>query len=328
MNQFFASPASCDATLTIVNTENRDLLRKCLHTIYDTVRRMTFEVIVVDNASTDGSAEMVERDFPKATLIQNETRLGYGHSHNKAIRLARGRYVLVLNEDMEMKEGAVDRMVAEADRMPQLGAMGCRILNPDGTLQHSCFRFPTLGTELFEALFPYTVLFARSRHRSKMYWWNHDEKAEVDIVVGCCMLVRREAIEQVGAFDPTFFVYSEEHDWCKRMANAGLTNVFIPDAAMVHFGGQTSKRMSLRMALVQLDSRTKYFLKHHGAFQTSILRVILLVSAAARALGWGGYLLVRGRGDAGAVAKFREYWCSLKFVAAWKRPTCSALIGR
>ena len=320
MNAFsFDRAAECDVTLTIVNTENRDLLDGCLRTINETVGQASYEVIVVDNASTDGSVEMVERKYPQVTLIRNDNRLGYGESHNKAICRARGRYVLVLNEDMEIHQGAVDRMIVEADRIPDLGAMGCRLLNPDGSLQHSCFRFPTLGTELFEAVFPYTVLFSHSRLRSKMYWWGHSEMRQVDIVVGCCMLVRRKTIEEVGAFDPAFFVYSEEHDWCKRLAGAGLRNFFLPDAEMVHFGGQTSKRMSLRMALVQLDSRTKYFLKHHGVIRTWMLRAILLASAGLRVVGWSAYLLVRGRSDKGAIAKLQEYWSSLKFVATWKR---------
>jgi GT2 family glycosyltransferase len=319
MNEFFASPSTtCDVTLTIVNTENRELLRTCLETIRNTVRNVSYEVIVVDNASTDGSAEMVAHEYPQVQLIRNESRLGYGNSHNKAIRAAKGRHILVLNEDMEMMDGAVDRMVAQADATPALGALGCRILNPDGSLQHSCFRFPTLASELFEALFPYTMMFARSSLRSKMYGWSHDQKREVDVVLGCCMLVPRQVIERVGAFDPAFFVYSEEHDWCKRMTEAGLKNVFMPDAEMIHVGGQTSKRMSLRMALVQLDSRTKYFFKHHGPLQTFLLRSILLFSAAMRAFGWGLRLVLRGSGDAGAAAKFKEYWSSLKFVATWK----------
>jgi GT2 family glycosyltransferase len=294
MNEYFVSPATCDVTLAIVNTENRELLRTCLETIYSTIHHVRYEVVLVDNASTDGSAEMVAQCYPQVILIRNESRLGYGNSHNKAIRAARGRYVLVLNEDMEMKEGAVDRMVAEADRTPDLGALGCRILNPDGSLQHSCFKFP------------------------KMYWWQHNERREVDVVLGCCMLVPRQAIERVGSFDPDFFVYSEEHDWCKRLADARLKNIFIPDAAMIHVGGQTSKRMSLRMALVQLDSRTKYFFKHHGTVQTLLFRSILLFSAATRAFGWGIWLLIRGGSDAAAAAKFKEYWSSLKFIATWK----------
>src|SRR5690606_7956065 len=145
-----------------------------------------------------------------------------------------------------------------------LGVLGCRLLSPDMTLQVSCFRFPSLAQELFEAVFPYTVAFPRARIRSRMDYWAHDRQAEVDIVVGCCMLVPRSALEKVGGFDPGFFVYSEEHDLCRRMKNAGLLIVFTHDARMIHIGGQTSRRMSTRMALVQVESRIRYFRKHHG----------------------------------------------------------------
>jgi GT2 family glycosyltransferase len=306
-------------TLSIVNTNNRELLRKCLDTIRDTVKRTTHEIIVVDNASDDGSVEMMHAQYQHVRVIRNPTREGYGNSHNHAIREARGKYILVLNEDMEMLRGAIDDIVERADEIRDLGVLGCRILNPDLSLQHSCFRFPTLGQELFEAVFPYTLVLGNSRFRSKMYSWPHDTSRDVDIVLGCCMLLPRSAIERVGSFDPSFFVYSEEHDLCKRMKNAGLRVVFTPDAEMIHVGGQTSKRMSLRMALVQLDSRMKFFRKHYGALQTSLFRFIVGLGASIRGFGWGARLLFGGRSDTGAEAKLIEYWASVKFIATWKQ---------
>jgi GT2 family glycosyltransferase len=319
MNETAARPTTCDVTLSIVNTNNRELLQKCLETIAATLKRTTYEIIVVDNASEDGSAEMVATSFPTARLIRNPTRQGYGASHNRAVAQARGRYVLVLNEDMEMLPNAVDAMVEEADSIPELGALGCRILNPDRSLQHSCFRFPTLAQELFEAAFPYTLIFPTSGVRSKMYGWPHHERRDVDIVVGCCMLVPRSVIDRIGAFDPAYFVYSEEHDWCKRMKNAGLRVAFTPNAEMIHYGGQTSKRMSLRMALVQLESRTRYFSKHHGALSALALRVIMAFGASLRAAGWGARLLLSRSAEGVASTKFNEYWASLKFVTTLKR---------
>ena len=313
-----AMSPTCDVTLSITNTNNRELLRRCLETVVQTVKQVRYEVIVVDNASDDGSADMVGESFPQVKLIRNATRLGYGACHNRAIEQALGRYVLILNEDMEILEGAVDTMVREADRIPDLGALGCRILNPDRTLQHSCFNFPTLTQELFEAIFPYTLIFPNSRIRSRMYWWRHDEPRDVDIVVGCCMLVPKAVIDRIGAFDPAFFVYSEEHDWCRRMKNAGLRVRFIPSAEMIHYGGQTSKRMSLHMAMVKLDSQTKFFKKHHGSGQTLALRTIIAFGAAARALGWGA-LMIRGGSRETANAKFTENWSSLKFVTTGKK---------
>jgi GT2 family glycosyltransferase len=209
-------------------------------------------------------------------------------------------------------------MVARAEQLPDLGVMGCRILNPDRSLQHSCFKFPTLGQELFEAIFPYTLALPKSRMRSKMFYWEHDQERDVDIVVGCCMLVPRKVIDQFGSFDPAFFVYSEEHDWCKRIKNAGLRVVFIPNAEMIHYGGQTSKRMSLKMAMVQLDSRARYFQKHHGALQATLLRVVMAAGSATRAAAWGVIALFGGRSNEHVMAKFTEYRESVKFVAKWK----------
>jgi GT2 family glycosyltransferase len=305
-------------SISIVNTDNRELLRKCLATIASTVQRTSHETIVVDNASTDGSADMVAAEFPDVRVVRNATREGYGSSHNRAIDVSRGKFLLILNEDMEILDGAIDTMVAQAAQQPNLGALGCRILNPDRSLQHSCFNFPTIGQELFEAMFPCTLVLPTSRLRSKLYHWPHDTLREVDIVVGCCMLVPRHVIETVGRFDPLFFVYNEEHDWCKRIKNAGLRVVFTPDAEMIHYGGQTSKRMSLKMAMVQLDSRTKYFRKHHGPLQATLFRGILALGALLRATGWGVRMLFTGRTDKNSAAKFTEYCESLKFVARWK----------
>jgi GT2 family glycosyltransferase len=243
-----------DVTLSIVSTNNRDLLRQFLRTIEATVKEVSYEVIVVDNASTDGTSEMLTNEYPYIKVIKNSQREGYGNCHNHAINMAKGEYILVLNEDMEMVNDAVDNMVRKAKEIDNLGVLGCRILNPNGSLQHSCFNFPTLAQELFEALFPYTVVFPDSPIRRKMYYWQHDTEREVDIVLGCCMLIPKKAIDKVGIFDPSFFIYSEEDDLCKRMKDNDLRVVFTPEAEMIHFGGQTSKHMSLKMALIQLDS--------------------------------------------------------------------------
>ena len=141
-----------DLSISIVNTSNRALLEQCLDSIRSTVRHATYEVLVVDNNSSDGSAEMVETRFPEMQLIRNAERLGYPASHNRALRRSSGRYVLVLNEDMLMLPGALDTMVAFMDEHPEAGMLGCRLLNPDGSLQPSCRAFPSLGIMLLRSL--------------------------------------------------------------------------------------------------------------------------------------------------------------------------------
>jgi GT2 family glycosyltransferase len=314
-----SSSSAIDVTLSIVNTNNRDLLKRCLDTIASSVGRLRHEIIVVDNASTDGSADLVRAAYPHVRLIENDQRDGYGRCHNRAICASRGDYVLILNEDMEMVGPAVERMVQIARRVPDLGVLGCRILNADGTLQHSCFREPTLGSELFEALLPCTVAFGRSSIRSKMYDWPHDQQREVDVVVGCCMLVPRHVIDLVGPFDPDFFIYSEEHDLCRRVRDRRLKVVFTPHAEMVHFGGQTTRRMSLRMALVQLDSRIRYFRKHHGRGEALLFRAILALAASVRLTGWAALYLTRRRRDEQVAGKLTEHSASLKFVLGLAR---------
>jgi GT2 family glycosyltransferase len=301
-----------DVTLSIVNTNNGALLKRFLDSIENSVKRVRYEIIVVDNASNDGSAEMLAAGYPAVKVIRNASREGYGACHNRAIETAAGEYVLILNEDMEMVNDAVDRMVEKAREIDGLGVMGCRLLNPDGSLQHSCFRFRNLVQELFEAVFPYNIMFKESRLRSKMYDWNHDTQRDVDIVLGCCMLIPSRVIAAVGVFDPGFFVYSEEDDFCRRVRDKGLRVVFTPDAEIVHLGGQTSRHMSLKMHRVQLRSKTRYFHKHHGTVAAAAFRGIVGLGAVIRLAGWGGLYLLRGGGD--SEGGLRESWASFKFA--------------
>jgi GT2 family glycosyltransferase len=176
-------------------------LESCLKSIFKSVRGLSVEVFVVDNASTDGSREMVSAKFHEVHLLRNSKREGYGFSHNLAIRKARGTYVLILNEDMEVLGHAIHVLLERARGIEGLGVLGCRILNANRSLQHSCFRFPTLTSTLFEMAVPYTLALGNSRLRSKMYYWAHDKQLDVDIVLGCCMLMPMTVLEKAGLFE-------------------------------------------------------------------------------------------------------------------------------
>jgi len=303
-----------DLSVSIVNTNNRALLERCLDTIATSICDIPHEIIVVDNASTDGSLDLLRSKYASVITIANETRDGYGRSHNRAIQAARGKYVLILNEDMEMLGDAVAQMYRIAQSIPDLGVLGCRILNPDRSLQHSCFKDPTLLSELFEALFPYTLAFRQSPLRSKMHYWPHDAARDVDIVLGCCMLVPRSVFQEIGAFDPDFYIYSEEHDFCKRARNRGFRVFFTPVAEMIHFGGQTTKRMSLAMALIQVESRLRYFRKHRGRLTAFVFRAILVLGAGVRLTGWAILFVSRHRRDRSVSERLSEYLASLRFA--------------
>ena len=290
-------------TVSIVNTNNKDLLRDCLRSIQRATTRTSYEILVVDNDSDDGSAEMVDREFPGVRVIKNESRQGYGHSHNSAIREAKGEYILVFNEDMVVLEDALDTMVEKLQEDGTIGAVGCKLLNPDQSLQHSCFKFRSFSQDLFENILPRSVFFPNSSRRGKMYYWDHGEERDVDIIMGCCMMIPRKVLDEVGLFDPMFFVYSEEDDLCRRIKNRGYRVVFTPDARIVHLGGQTSKKMSLRMSLVMMESKVRYTRKHHGARAAAAFKLVTGLGAILRIYGWLLYGLtgLRGRDEVRAM---------------------------
>jgi hypothetical protein len=235
-----------------------------------------FEVIVIDNASSDGSPEMVEENFPQITLIENLENQGFAAANNQGIAVARGRYVLLLNSDTVILDNAIAKMVTFADDHNDATIIGCRVLNPDRTLQPTCFMFPSLlnmllSTTYLYKLFPKSHFFGRER----MTWWDRDDVREVDVVTGCFMLVRRKAIKEVGLMDEKFFMYGEETDWCYRFKKAGWKILFTPDAEIVHFGGQSSKKIATEMAL-ELRGSILRFIRKHRSWWVYVLAYLLV----------------------------------------------------
>jgi GT2 family glycosyltransferase len=185
-----------DVSIIVVNWNGRNLLARCLQCVETTIKRVSYETIVVDNASTDGSQEMVQKQFPNIKLIQNNQNVGFASANNQAMEIAQGRYVLLLNSDAFVKDCTVDTMVAFMDKHPEAGMAACKLLYEDGTVQPSCSHFPTLETEFYtavglEKLFPNSPTFGKYM----MHDWDHNDVREVDVILGAFMLVRREAIE-------------------------------------------------------------------------------------------------------------------------------------
>ena len=209
-------------SILIVSWNTREVLRDCLRTVYEQTKNVPFEVIVVDNASEDGSVDMVKTAFPQAVLLANTTNRGFAAANNQGIEVAQGRYVLLLNSDTLVLDGAIDKTVDFAQAHPEAAVIACRVLNSDRTWQPTCFMFPSALNILIGALY-LNKLFARSRFfgRERMTWWDGRDVRAVDVVTGCFMLVRREAIEQVGVLDESYFMYGEESDWCYRFHKAG-----------------------------------------------------------------------------------------------------------
>ena len=199
-----------DVSVIIVNWNTCDVLRDCLASVYANTKNIAFEVIVVDNASSDGSVDMIRSEFPHVKLIANSGNRGFAGANNQAIAVANGRYVLLLNSDTLILDNAIFKTVAFADTHPEAAVVGCKVLNPDRTLQRTCFMYPSILNMFLSATYLYK-LFPRSKFfgRERMSWWDRNDTREVDVVTGCFMLVRRGAIEQVGLMDERFFVYGE-----------------------------------------------------------------------------------------------------------------------
>lgn len=269
-----------DLSIIIVSWNVRELLRRCLQSIISNPKSQWLtEIIVVDNASTDGSAAMVRDGFPQVQLLVNDENLGFTIANNQAIARSRGRYVLLLNPDTEVLGDALATMVGYMDAHPEVGALGPQLLNPDGSVQPSRRRFPTMATAFLES----TILqqwFPDNCVLRRYYVLDQpdDRTQEVDWVVGAALLVRREAIEQVGPLDEGFFMYSEELDWCRRIKAQGWKVVYLPTAKMIHHGAQSSEQVKPFQHIQFQRSKVRYFRKHHGAWKAEALRLFLLAT--------------------------------------------------
>ncbi len=271
-----AGNANPDVSVLVVSWNTRDLLRECLRSIYLRPSSVSLEVICVDNASSDGSVEMVRREYPQVRIIANQTNERFVAANNQAIQVARGRYVLLLNSDTIVLEDAIGALVRFADRNPRGAVFGGRVLNPDLTLQRSCFRYPSVLNALLSATYLYKI-FPRSQFfgRQFMTWWSYDDSREVETVSGCFALVRREAIQAVGAMDPIFYFYVDDDDWCYRFASEGWKVMFTPEARIIHYGGR-STRIQQRSFLLQLHGSVLVFMRIHRGRMSFILMRLLI----------------------------------------------------
>ncbi len=317
-----------DLSVIIVSWNVRDLLRECLRSVPGcqssvassgsgvvdrpsaactsadhrplsaTHHPLSVEIIVVDNASSDGSAAMVAAEFPSVRLIANTENRGFTGGNNQGIALARGRYLFFLNPDTEIVGDALATMAAYLDAHPDVGAVGPRLRYGDGSPQSSRRRFPTLLTALFES----TPLAWHWPDNPWARWYRMEERTsgakrqtsavededaaggeEVDWLVGAALMTRRAVIEQVGGFDEGYFMYSEELDWCRRVKAAGWRIVFLPAAEIIHYEGKSSEQAVAARHIRFQASKVRYFHKFHGAAAAELLRVFIL---AAFAVEW------------------------------------------
>lgn len=238
---------------------------------------------MVDNGSTDGSPEAVESQFPQVTLIRNKENLGFARANNIGIRASTGRYLCLINSDVVVLDGCIEKLVAFMDENSKVGIAGPRILNQDGSLQVSCRHFPSIWNNLCQAL-GLNYLFPKSAFFSEpfMKYWTHDKVRKVDVITGCFWMVRHKAIDEVGLLDEDFFIYGEDIDWCKRFHLAGWDVVFYPEARAIHIGGASSGNAPIKFYLEMQKADLQYWRKHHGRSGKLIYSMIIMVRQLVR----------------------------------------------
>jgi asparagine synthase (glutamine-hydrolysing) len=319
-----------DLSVVIVNWNTKARLRSCLESVEKQLSRVACEVIVVDNASADCSAELVSQRFPSVRLIRNSTNVGFGAANNQAMRMARGRWVLLLNSDTVLIDDsvadlfeAVDHERSNGGRWSDLGIAHCRLVFPDGRLQHTAYRFPTLPRALFEALGLYKLTSAKFAAETLLAgYWDHAAERDVDWVAGSFMLLPREVFNATGGFDERYFMYGEDLEWCYRIRDRGWRVRFFPRAAIVHYDHQSAnmKWGDERIARC-IETQRDVYAGRHGRAATRMLLLTQLGGQALRLLYYGLRRRLPGR-------RARSYEPMQRNAAISARALAAVALGR
>ena len=281
-----------EISIIIVNWNSTEYARACIASIYEHARDVSFEIIVVDNASPAGDAGLLAEEFPQIRLIRSKENLGFACANNLGFSRSSGKYLLCLNPDTEVDGPAIQLMVRELQCLPDGGILGCKLLNSDRSIQTSCIQtFPTILNQLLDSdwlrlRWPNSSLWGTSPLFS-----NSGKPAKVEVVSGACMLVRREVFEQAGCFTEDYFMYAEDLDLCYKVETAGRSNYFLGTATVVHHGGKSSNPE--RATPMKWKSIVRFCEKRHGKYYALVFRVAMACAAAARLMAIAGMGLFR-----------------------------------
>ncbi|UCF71516.1 MAG: glycosyltransferase family 2 protein [candidate division WOR-3 bacterium] len=268
-------------SVIIVSYQVREFLRNCLDSIFKDPPNFSLEVIVVDNASTDGTSTMLKDFSSKTKIIINDKNVGFSRANNIGIEASRGEFVLLLNPDTVMLPGALDKMLNFMQSHPNIGAMGCRLVDKNGNTQSSCGRHPTPRLVL-----PHLFGLCKRIPRLKSFYmsdWNHSSNLMVDWVCAACFLTRRRVINEVGLLDECLFLYGEEMDWCTRMSMHKWKTAYYSEASVIHYGGESIMQTTSTQGKERIDyarlyvSLYRYFSKFYGRATTNTLKFLITI---------------------------------------------------
>lgn len=281
-----------DLSVVIVSYNVRDLLAACLSSVYASHGPLAIEVCVVDNASCDGSVALVRSRFPEVAVIANTANRGYAHANNLALVRACGRHILLLNPDTVLPPGALRTLVSRLDEDPTLGAIGPKLVRPDGSLDLACRRsFPTPEIALYRML-GLSRRFPRSRRfgRYNLTYLDPDQPTDVDAVVGACMAIRGSALRQVGLLDERFFMYGEDLDLAYRLKQHGWRVRYDPSVVVLHHKGASSRQASLRARRAFFAAMLLFHRKHYWRQCSPLVNALVVIGIGL----WGGLSLAEG----------------------------------
>lgn len=268
-----------DISFIIVNWNTADLLKNSIRSIKNDY---SFEIIVVDNASTDNSVSMLKKEFPDIVLIENSVNMGFACAVNQGIGVAEGEYVILLNSDAVLESGSVDRLISYMNENPDTGVCGGQLINPDGSRQNSFDNFPSLATELLNKSL--LRLFFPDKYPSK----NMDYRAplNVDSIIGACFVIRKKCMQEVGLLDEDYFFFMEETDWCYRVSKAGYKITFVPSAKITHLQGKSAEKIHIKSRVEYYYSRYLYFFKNRGKLSFAILLCSVFLRCILKSIGY------------------------------------------
>ncbi|WP_199624230.1 glycosyltransferase family 2 protein [Paenibacillus alkalitolerans] len=275
-----------DLSIIIVNYNTRQLTLDCISSLLQSETSYKYEIVLVDNGSSDGSVNAVRSQFPSVNIIVNTENVGFSKANNQGIQRATGRYVLLLNSDTVVEPSTLSAMIDFMDRNPDVGTSGCKLVLPDGTLDEACKRgFPTPLASFYYA-FGFSRRFPNEPkyNQYKLSHLNPNEVHEVDCLVGAFMIVRREVIQQIGGLDENFFMYGEDIDWCYRIKEAGWKVVYYPKTTVIHYKGASSRRKPLKIIYEFHRAMVLFHRKHYSRKHSIVVNFLVYAGISTKFL--------------------------------------------
>jgi GT2 family glycosyltransferase len=305
-------------SIVIVTWNAKKYVAECLESLQAYANDPSVEIIVVDNASIDGTPELVRDSHPTVTLVRKDENLGFAKANNVGIRMSKGEYVFLINSDVHVLDGCIETILEHMKQNPKIGLLGPKMLGADRKAYRSYMGAPTVWNSFCRAL-ALDVLFPNSKLFGGylMPYFKRDHIAEVDVVNGWFWATRKEALDQVGLLDETFFMYGEDMDWCKRFREAGWKVVYYPDAESIHYGGASSSKAPIRFYIEKEKANYQYMKKHYGRVSQLAYLGVIWIAQVVRLAGLS-FLFLAGKKQSDTSYKAQRSVACMRWIMGFR----------